>query len=95
TEWGGIARDSLIARSGKTPYGPFAQRMAKIFDSDAAARRASPPEAVANVIGDAVAAKRPHIRYAAAGGAPMFLFLARVLPDRAKDAIISRMTQGN
>jgi NAD(P)-dependent dehydrogenase (short-subunit alcohol dehydrogenase family) len=93
TEWSGIARESLLARSGATAYGPNAQRMAKLFDSDAAARRASPPEAVAKIIGDAVAAKQPQIRYAAAGGAPMFLFLARVLPDRAKDAIIQRMTQ--
>ncbi len=95
TEWSRIARESLIARSGDTAYGPNARRMGKIFDSEATARRASPPEAVAKVIGDAAAAKRPHIRYAAAGGAPMFLFLARVLPDRAKDAIIRRMTQGN
>ncbi len=92
TEWSGIAQESLLARSGETPYGPYARRMAEIFDS-AAARRASPPEAVAKIIGNAVAAKQPRIRYAAAGGAPLFLFLARVLPDRAKDAIIQRMTQ--
>jgi NAD(P)-dependent dehydrogenase (short-subunit alcohol dehydrogenase family) len=93
TEWSGIARESLLARSGETPYGSYARRMAEIFDS-AGARRASPPEAVAKIIGNAVAAKRPRIRYAAAGGAPLFLFLARVLPDRAKDAIIERMVQG-
>jgi NAD(P)-dependent dehydrogenase (short-subunit alcohol dehydrogenase family) len=93
TEWGDIARESLVARSGETSYGPYVRRLARMFDG-AAARRASPPEAVAKIIGNAVAAKRPRIRYAAAGGAPLFLFLAHVLPDRAKDAIIRRVTQG-
>jgi NAD(P)-dependent dehydrogenase (short-subunit alcohol dehydrogenase family) len=94
TEWSGIARESLLARSGDTAYGPYARRLAKLFDG-ASARRASPPEAVAKIISKAVAANRPRIRYAAAGGAPMFLFLARVLPDRAKDAVISRMALGS
>jgi NAD(P)-dependent dehydrogenase (short-subunit alcohol dehydrogenase family) len=95
TEWSGIARDNLIARSGDTSYGPQARQMAKIFASEMAERRASPPEAVADIIADSVAAKRPRIRYAAAGGAPMILFLARVLPDRAKDALVARMIKAS
>jgi NAD(P)-dependent dehydrogenase (short-subunit alcohol dehydrogenase family) len=95
TEWSGIARDNLIARSGDTSYGPQARQMAKIFASEMAERRASPPKAVADIIADSVAAKRPRIRYAAAGGAPMILFLARVLPDRAKDALVARMIKAS
>ncbi|MEJ0052594.1 MAG: hypothetical protein WDN02_15565 [Methylovirgula sp.] len=95
TEWGGIAHDSLVARSGATAYGPYASRHAKMFAGMEISRLPSPPEAVAKVIGDAVAAKRPRARYAAAGGAPIFLFLTHVLPDRMKDALMWRISQRN
>jgi NAD(P)-dependent dehydrogenase (short-subunit alcohol dehydrogenase family) len=95
TEWGGIAHDSLVARSGDTAYGPYVRRHAKMFENLEPSRLPSPPEAVAKIIGDAVASKRPHTRYAAAGGAPAFLFLAHILPDRAKDRLIWWMSQRN
>ena len=95
TEFGGIAQESLTSRSGDTAYGRYARAYAKSFENLESSRMFSPSEAVAKVISKAVAVKRPRARYAAAGGAPFFLFLAWLLPDRAKDWLTWRMLQKN
>jgi NAD(P)-dependent dehydrogenase (short-subunit alcohol dehydrogenase family) len=50
-----------------------------------------PPEAVAAVVGRALTARRPRTRYVIGREAKVQAVLARVLPDRAFDALIRRL----
>lgn len=93
TEWAGIAHQSLVERSGHTAYAPYAGKHAAMLGSADTFRFASPPEVVADTIASAAAARRPRIRYATGGGARVFLFLARWLPDRMLDSLMWRMSQ--
>ncbi|MEN2711329.1 oxidoreductase [Sphingomonas sp. NPDC092331] len=93
TEWGGIAHQSLVERSGSSAYAPWALKHAAVLSSAESGSFASPPEVVANTIARAAAARRPRIRYGTGGGAKLFLFLAHWLPDRWKDALMWRMSQ--
>lgn len=93
TEWQGIAGQSLVERSGESDYAPWALKHAALLRSVEGSSLASPPEVVANTIARAAAARRPHIRYATGGGAQIFLFLIRWLPDRWLDALMWRMSQ--
>jgi hypothetical protein len=54
------------------------------------ARDGLPPEAVAEVVGDALTARRPRTRYVIGGQAKAQAVLARLLPDRALDALVAR-----
>lgn len=94
TEWAGIAATSLRKASGETAYGPYALNHARMLDGVETSRLPSPPEAVAKIIVGAVRARRPKTRYAAAGGAPFFLLLTRLLSDRMLDRLMWRMSQG-
>jgi len=53
-------------------------------------RHGLPPEAVAEVVGRAITARRPRTRYVVGREAKVQAALARVLPDRAFDALIAR-----
>ena len=85
TEWAGIAVATLRKASGNTAYREQAELHARMFESADLARMASPPAVVADTIAQALKAKRPRTRYATGGGAPMFLFMVKILPDRALD----------
>jgi NAD(P)-dependent dehydrogenase (short-subunit alcohol dehydrogenase family) len=53
-------------------------------------REGLPPEAVAEVVGRALSAQRPRTRYVIGRGARMQAVAARLLPDRAFDALVRR-----
>jgi NAD(P)-dependent dehydrogenase (short-subunit alcohol dehydrogenase family) len=53
------------------------------------AREGLPPEAVAEVVGEAVTADRPRARYVIGRDAKIQALAARLLPDRAFDALMS------
>jgi NAD(P)-dependent dehydrogenase (short-subunit alcohol dehydrogenase family) len=53
-------------------------------------REGLPPEAVAEVVGHALAARRPRTRYVIGREAKMQAVAARLLPDRAFDALVRR-----
>lgn len=93
TEWTGIAKDSLIDRSGSTAYAPYARRHAGLFAQADTSRMASAPDVVANTIAKAARAKRPRTRYAVGGGARPILFLRRWLSDRMFDRLMWRISQ--
>jgi hypothetical protein len=58
-------------------------------------REGLPPAAVAEVVGHAVTARRPRTRYVVGREARVRAVLARVLPDRALDALVRRaLTSG-
>ena len=54
------------------------------------AREGLPPEAVAEVVGHAVTARRPRARYVVGREAKVQAIAARLLPDAAMDALIAR-----
>jgi NAD(P)-dependent dehydrogenase (short-subunit alcohol dehydrogenase family) len=54
------------------------------------AREGLPPEAVAEVVGAALTARRPRARYVVGREARVRAALARYLPDRAFDALVAR-----
>jgi NAD(P)-dependent dehydrogenase (short-subunit alcohol dehydrogenase family) len=92
TEWGDIAASNLRKVSADGPYARRADAMAASMASEANARRNSPPTVIADAIGKAVTARRPRTRYTAGFAAKPLITLRRVLPDRAFDALISRLT---
>jgi NAD(P)-dependent dehydrogenase (short-subunit alcohol dehydrogenase family) len=89
TEWGPIARRSLMATSGTGPYRAQAETteamMAGAEDSNAA-----PPEVVVRAISSALSAKKPKTRYVVGGGAKPLIFLRWLLSDRAFDRLMFR-----
>ncbi len=52
--------------------------------------KASPAEVVARAVGHALTARRPKMRYVVGHRARLEAFAARFLPDRLRDAVISR-----
>ncbi len=94
TEWAAIAREGLLQMSGNGAYAEQAKRHARMLATADTSKLASPPEVVAKTILRAVSARRPKTRYATGGGARTILFLRKILPDRAFDRLIRRVTQG-
>lgn len=84
TEWSGIALDNLKKTSGDGAYREQVEALAGFF---AQVDRGSEPKVIADVIVKAAKARRPKTRYAAGFGARPILFVRRVLPDRAFDAL--------
>jgi NAD(P)-dependent dehydrogenase (short-subunit alcohol dehydrogenase family) len=58
----------------------------------ATAKRAAPAEKVVKVVEQAVAAPRPRTRYVVGADARGQILMRTVLPDRAFDAVVARMT---
>jgi NAD(P)-dependent dehydrogenase (short-subunit alcohol dehydrogenase family) len=92
TEWGDIAAGNLRKVSADGPYAQRADAMAASMESEANAHRNSPPTVIADAIAKAVTARRPRTRYTAGFAAKPLITLRRVLPDRAFDALITRLT---
>jgi NAD(P)-dependent dehydrogenase (short-subunit alcohol dehydrogenase family) len=63
---------------------------AMLRHSERLARDGLPPEAVAEVVADALTVRRPRTRYVIGREAKAQALLARLLPDRAFDAFIAR-----
>lgn len=91
TEWGGIARESMLKYSGETAYREQAQMHARMFEGADKSNMASPPEVVAETIAGALRAPRPRTRYATGGGAKMILALRRFTSDRGFDWLMRTM----
>jgi len=91
TEWNEIARTSLIERSKDGVYAGSAVKAAKAMASVDNPRMSSGPEVVARTIVKAATARRPRARYATGKGASTVMTARRALPDRAFDAILTRM----
>lgn len=61
-----------------------------VHQAERLARDGLPPEAVAEVVGDVLTTRRPRTRYVIGGQAKAQAVLARLLPDRAFDALVAR-----
>ncbi|MGH3471778.1 MAG: oxidoreductase [Nocardioidaceae bacterium] len=90
TEWGAIAAEKLRDSSGAGPYAAQAAAMAGSLARGGG--RKSPPSVVADAVLRAVNARRPHTRYAVGANAKLAIGAHAVLPDRAFDTVIRRMT---
>lgn len=86
TEWNTIARDKLMAVSGKTVYGTLAAKHFKMLEN--ADKWGSEPRVIAKAIDQAVEASRPKTRYAVGGGAKTILFLRNILSDKLFDFVM-------
>lgn len=93
TEWGGIARDSMLKYSGQSAYREQARMHARMFEGADKSNMASPPEVVAATIAGALRARRPRTRYATGGGARVILALRRFTSDRGFDWLMRTMEQ--
>lgn len=91
TEFNGIAADNLIETSGKGAYADKAAKVAKAARAENTTL-SSPPELVARTLVKAATARRPKTRYAVGFGATPLIFTRSILPDRAYDAMILRVS---
>lgn len=92
TEWGAIAADNLRATSGQGPYAEQASAMAASLDATSKPGYwlASRADVVAKAVTKAATARRPRTRYAVGLGAKPMIWISRMTPDRAFDALIKR-----
>ncbi|GIM90576.1 oxidoreductase [Paractinoplanes toevensis] len=91
TGWGPVAVAGLTATSGSGPYAEQAKALAASHEAAADKPRiTSSPESVAQVVIQAIRARRPLTRYAAGTGAKPLLLARRLLPDRAFDALMAQ-----
>lgn len=79
---------SQIPPDGMLRYGGRLRALQYILER--ARTRSTPPEAVADVVLHALGSPDPRTRYVVGGDARLRLWLARLLPDRAMDAIVLR-----
>jgi len=79
---------SQIPPDGMLRYGGRLRALHYILER--ARTRSTPPEAVADAVLHALGSPVPRTRYVVGGDARVRLWLARLLPDRAMDAIVLR-----
>ncbi len=91
TEWNAIARENMAKTSAGGAYADRAASMAKVFETVDAKGRSSQPVVVAQKIVKAATIKSPRARYPVGRRAGTIVGVRKVLPDRAMDAIITRM----
>jgi NAD(P)-dependent dehydrogenase (short-subunit alcohol dehydrogenase family) len=83
--------DEIVARGDPAARARYARLIDRIrAAAEANARDGLPPSAVADVIGEAMTAEKPRTRYLIGREAKVRARLARVLPDRAFDALVAR-----
>jgi NAD(P)-dependent dehydrogenase (short-subunit alcohol dehydrogenase family) len=83
--------DAIEAAGDPAARARYARLVAKIRGlAEANARDGLPPLAVAKVIGEAMTADRPRTRYVVGRETKVRATLARLLPDRALDALLAR-----
>jgi nucleoside-diphosphate-sugar epimerase len=84
---GGLEPLRLDITSETRRYGALIAAIGK--RAEQMGREGLPPEEVAEVVGEAITAERPRTRYVVGRDAKVQAIAARLLPDRAFDALIS------
>jgi NAD(P)-dependent dehydrogenase (short-subunit alcohol dehydrogenase family) len=83
---------SMDGPDGEGPYARFEEAVARAtarnYEQGPISRLGGGPEAVAGAIEHAISARDPRSRYVVTPSAHLFLWLRRLLPDRAWDAIL-------
>jgi NAD(P)-dependent dehydrogenase (short-subunit alcohol dehydrogenase family) len=92
---GGEAADSTIERVPEEKRRLYADLIAAVRRlARRTEQRGRPPDAVVRAIVHALTASRPRTRYVVGTDARIQMALARLLPDRAYDALVRRMLRG-
>ncbi|MBV7331191.1 oxidoreductase [Chloroflexi bacterium TSY] len=89
TEFADVMTGPMMERSGEGPYRDLAQSLSNSMTQMES--RMSEPSVIADVVSQAVKARRPKTRYAAGAMAKQVLFMRSWLPDRAFDWVVTRM----
>lgn len=92
SEWSGIAAEKVRETSGTGPYAAQGQAVAESLTSGSTERFSSPPSLIGRTIRKAATARRPRTRYAVGFGAKPMIAAHSVLPDRAFDGMMRRVT---
>ena len=92
SEWNTIARTSLRKVSGTGPYAAAAEQHARMLAGADRAGAAGTPVDVANTVSTALKASRPRTRYPTGGNAGLILALRWILPDRAFDWFMAKVS---
>ncbi len=93
TEWGTVAAERLLATSGSSAYARQAQAMARTLRKAAEpGAGGTPPSLVARTVVKAATARRPRTRYVVGRDAHAAILARQLLPNRAFDAMMRRMT---
>lgn len=82
SEWGGIALNAAMERSGSTAYSETAKGFKKIMETF---KKQAPPKVISDLVIKALRAKKPKTRYSAGTAAKPMLFLRNILSDRMFD----------
>ena len=87
TEFGTVLSDPMLKRSGQGPYADLARRVAA-GTSGGYESRATSAERLADVIAEAIAARRPRTRYVAGRYARPLILLRKWFGDRVYDRVV-------
>jgi len=85
TNWGIIAKDSILKNSGETSYKTEANKAAKIYNDFYTSQKLASPLVISKLIIKAVKSKNAKARYKGASFARSLLFLKKYLPDSIYD----------
>lgn len=92
TGFADAAVGSMNGPDGEGPYAGFEEAVARAtaenYERGPFTRLGGGPEAVADAIEHAISARNPRSRYVVTPSAHLFIWLRRLLPDRAWDAIL-------
>lgn len=88
TGFGHVVAQGLVKRSGTGPYAKLTNAVATATSASYGQNRASSPTLIADVVGKAVAERRPRTRYVAGKFAGSLIAMRSWLGDRAFDRII-------
>ncbi len=93
TGFGEAISDPLLKRSGDGPYAGMARAVARTTRAAYRPGSGSDPQAVADVVMQAVNARRPKTRYGVGKFAKPLLAMRRILSDRMFDRLILRQVK--
>lgn len=93
TEFGDVMSEPMLKRSGARAYSDMAQALAKATEETYATGNVSPPSVIADVVSQAVKARKPKTRYAAGKFAKPMIFIRTWLGDRLFDRIVMNMVK--
>ena len=88
SEWGGIALNAAMERSGSTAYSETAKGFKKISETF---KKQAPPKVITDLVMKALRAKKPKTRYSAGTAAKPMLFMRKILSDRMFDNLFYLM----
>lgn len=88
SEWGGIALNAAMERSGSTAYSETAKGFKKISETF---KKQASPKVISDLVMKALRAKKPKTRYSAGTAAKPMLFMRKILSDRMFDNLFYLM----